>query len=295
MSKQIPIDPSAIVDLPHNDDGTHQIRGDVAYRRQAMVNVVFYGLPGSGDRQWLLIDTGVSGMSGLIISAAAQRFGEGSRPAAIVLTHGHADHVGSAEKLAELWDVPVYAHRLELPYLNGTASYPPADARVGGGLMPVLSKLFSRGPIQLGKRLFTLPDDGAIPHMEGWRWLHTPGHTPGHVSLWRETDRTLIVGDAFITTNQESAYAVATQAPEIHGPPTYFTPDWEAAARSVETLVQLQPQLVVTGHGRAMQGPEMLAAVERLAREFMTIATPPKSIYLEHPARAEDGSAYCKP
>ena len=82
-----------------------------------------------------------------------------------------------------------------------------------------------------------------------------PGHTPGHISLWRERDRTIIAGDAFITTNQESAYAVAVQAEEMHGPPKYFTPDWSAAKSSVQRLAALEPDVVVTGHGRAMRGP----------------------------------------
>ena len=90
--------------------------------------------------------------------------------------------------------------------------------------------------------------------MPEWRWLHTPGHAPGHISLWREADRALIVGDAFITTAQESAYAVATQQPELHGPPMYFTPNWIAARSSVETLAALQPGIVITGHGPAMEG-----------------------------------------
>jgi glyoxylase-like metal-dependent hydrolase (beta-lactamase superfamily II) len=70
-----------------------------------------------------------------ILSAAQARFGESGRPSAIVLTHGHFDHVGPLETLAAEWDVPVYAHPLEHPYLNGTTSYPPPDPTVGGGLM----------------------------------------------------------------------------------------------------------------------------------------------------------------
>ncbi len=66
-----------------------------------------------------------------------------------------------------------------------------------------------------------LPDDGSVPEMGGWRWLHTPGHTPGHMALWREADRTVNAGDAFITTRRESAYAVTVQEPEMHGPPMY--------------------------------------------------------------------------
>lgn len=110
--------------------------------------------------------------------------------------------------------------------------------------------------------------------MPGWRWLLTPGHSVGHVSLWREADRSLIVGDAFVTTNQESVYAVITQAEELHGPPAFMTPDWPAAERSVQSLAELKPELVVTGHGKAMRGAEMRAALETLAINFQKIAVP---------------------
>ena len=112
--------------------------------------------------------------------------------------------------------------------------------------------------------------------MPGWRAIHTPGHTPGHVALWRESDRTLLAGDAFITTRQESAYAVLTQKPEMHGPPRYYTPDWDAARESVRKLAALEPELVVTGHGPAMQGPEMRDALRQLAADFDRIARPPR-------------------
>lgn len=292
MGQQIPLSAETIADLPHPDDATSEIAPDLAYRRLALVNVVFFGKPGCGDRGWVLIDTGIPGFINRIKRAAEERFGDGARPAAIVLTHGHFDHIGNVEKLAREWDVSIYAHELEMPYLNGTSSYPPPDPTVGGGLMPWLGPLFPRGPINVLPWLVSLPVDGTVPGMPGWRWLPTPGHTVGHVSLWRESDQTLIAGDAFVTTNQESAYAVATQAEEMHGPPTYFTVDWEAAGASVRRLAGLDPKLVVTGHGRAMRGPEMLTALKTLARDFERIAVPAKGRYVEHPAKAEGASAY---
>jgi glyoxylase-like metal-dependent hydrolase (beta-lactamase superfamily II) len=295
MSHQIPITSDAIADLPHPDDATREIAADLAYKRLAMVNVVFYGLPKCGDRKWVLIDAGLTGLTGLIESAAEERFGAGARPSAILLTHGHSDHVGGLEKLAAQWDVPIFAHPLEVPYLNGTASYPPADAWVGGGIMPFISKLFPLGPIDVSRRLHALPADVRVPHMPGWRWLHTPGHAAGHISLWRESDRALIVGDAFITTNMESAYSVATQEEELHGPPQFLTHDWEAARQSVQALAALDPEVVITGHGRAMRGPKMRAALRKLASHFDQIAVPRDGHYVSHPARAEDGSAYREP
>jgi glyoxylase-like metal-dependent hydrolase (beta-lactamase superfamily II) len=118
-----------------NDDGTHEIADDVAYKRLAIVNVVFVGQSGPADRDWILIDAGLPGFAGAIKRAAKERFGTGSRPAAILMTHGHFDHVGSLETLADDWETPIYAHLLEQPYLDGLSAYPPPDPGVGGGLM----------------------------------------------------------------------------------------------------------------------------------------------------------------
>ncbi len=292
MTQQIPIDAGAEVGQTDSKDGTHEIRPDLAFRRLIMANVVFFGPPGAGDRGWVLVDAGVPGTRGLIESAAAARFGPDARPCAIVLTHGHFDHVGALEELAAAWDVPVYAHPLEHPYLDGRAAYPPGDPSVGGGLMASLAGLYPTRPVDVSGRLRALPEDGGVPGMEGWRWIHTPGHSPGHVSLWREEDRALIVGDAFVTTAPESVYAVAVQTPEIHGPPRYFTVDWTASRGSVARLAALRPALAVTGHGRAMAGGAMLAGLDALARDFDAVAAPKRGLYLGRPARAEDGSAY---
>ena len=70
----------------------------------------------------------------MILRAAAERFGADARPAAIIMTHGHCDHVGALEDLAQEWDAPVYVHPRELPYLSGRAAYPAGDPSVGGGL-----------------------------------------------------------------------------------------------------------------------------------------------------------------
>jgi glyoxylase-like metal-dependent hydrolase (beta-lactamase superfamily II) len=288
MAQQIPVDPNCVV-ADENPDGTMKAAPDVAYQRLLLVNVAYYGRPGSGPGEWVLIDAGVPGTYNTILGAAEKRFGAGNKPAAIVLTHGHFDHIGALKGLAEHWDVPIYAHELELPYLDGRSSYPPPDPAVGGGLMATLSPLYPRGPIDVRPWLRPLPADGSVPAMPGFRWVHTPGHTPGHVSFWRDGDRTLIVGDAFVTTAQESVYGVATQAPELHGPPMYYTTDWDVARRSVERLAALEPELVVPGHGRAMRGPGMLQALTELARRFDEVAVPSRGRYVHAPVAAGEG------
>ena len=264
-----------------------RVADGVFYLCTGIANLFFYGHPGAADREWVLIDTGVFGFGHRIVRAAEELFGKGSRPSAIILTHGHFDHVGAVRKLAEAWDAPVYAHSLELPYVTGRSKYPPPDPTVGGGAMAALSWTYPREPIDLGSRVRALPEDGSVPGMPGWRWVHTPGHTAGHIALFRDADRTLIAGDAFVTTKQESALAVLTQRPEVHGPPAYFTPDWEAARRSVQELAWLQPAVAATGHGVPLRGEAMRHALNDLAREFDARAVPEHGRYVDQPAVAD--------
>jgi len=244
-----------------------------------IVNVYFVGDPEKSD-DWVLIDAGIPGSENKILSEAAIRYGEAKPPKAIILTHGHFDHVGAVKELAEGWGVPVYAHSEELPYLTGKKSYPPGDPSVGGGLMAMISPLYPNEPINLVDIAKPLPADGTVPHMEKWRFIHTPGHTPGHISLFREEDRSLIVGDAFITVKQESALAVFTQEEAIHGPPAYFTPDWDQARKSVKKLEALKPKIAYTGHGQVICGERLEKQLQYLAEHFDAVAIPKKGRYV---------------
>ncbi len=226
------------------------------------------------DGSWTLVDAAIPFSAGRIKSWAEKTFGKA--PNAIVLTHGHFDHVSAAEELAEAWGVPVYAHPLEAPYLSGQKEYAAPNTGAGGGLMPLLSPMFPRGPIDLGPRLRMLrADDGAVAELPGWTLLRTPGHTPGHVSFWRAADRTLLPGDAFCTTKPESFFeASMAQHVELHGPPAYFTSDWDAARASVGRLAELDPAVVAPGHGKPLAGDGVAEALRRLAARFDEVAVP---------------------
>lgn len=265
-----------------------RVAADVAYLRDRIVNLAFVGQPGAGDREWTLVDAGLYGSADRIAAAAAALFGPAARPAAIVLTHGHFDHVGALRTLADRWDAPVHAHELELPYITARSAYPPPDPTVGGGAMARLAGLYPRRPIDVRGRAHALPADGTVPGMPGWRWIHTPGHTPGHVSLYREADGALIVGDAFVTTKQESLSAVISQRREMHGPPAYFTPDWGAAKASVERLAALRPEIALTGHGRPMFGDRLRRDLDWLAGNFDRLAVPASGRYVHAPAVADE-------
>jgi glyoxylase-like metal-dependent hydrolase (beta-lactamase superfamily II) len=243
--------------------------------RIVFVNVFGVSHP---DGTWTLIDAGIPGSAPLIRSWAEKHFGK--PPIALVLTHGHFDHVGAARTLADEWNIPVYAHTLEFPYLTGEQAYPPPNPGAGGGMMALLSPLYPKDPIDIGDRLQALPsgstgDLSEVPQLPGWQVLRTPGHTPGHVSFFRESDRTLIVGDAFCSTKPESFFEAAlAQQPELHGPPAYFTSDWNAARQSVEQLADLEPATVALGHGKSLSGPGVAAELRQLATRFVETAVP---------------------
>lgn len=233
----------------------------------------------STEDGFVLVDAGMPGAAEEIKGMITERFGEHARPQAIVLTHGHFDHVGSLVELLEEWRVPVYAHERELPYLRGKKDYPPGDPGVDAGLVAKMSPMFPNHGINIGDQVQMLPEDGSIPVMPGWKWIHTPGHTPGHVSLFREQDRALIAGDAFVTVKQESLFKVLTQTQEISGPPRYYTTDWDAAYESVKKLEALKPEAAVTGHGVPMTGEELRRNLKFLVENFEEVAMPENSRY----------------
>lgn len=261
----------------------------VAGMKIVFVNVYMAGEGDGKGGAWVLIDAGLYGSAKRIRRAAESVYGRGARPVAILLTHGHFDHVGALRELAETWDVPVYAHPLELPYLTGRSAYPPPDPTVGGGAMASLAWMYPKKPINLSNRVRPLPADGTVPGLPAdWKWLPTPGHTPGHVSFFRGSDRTLIAGDAFVTTKQESALAVMQQRQEIHGPPAYFTPDWVAAQRSVALLTDLAPHVAATGHGVPMYGKQLQEELQELTLHFEELAVPARGRYVQTPAIADE-------
>lgn len=243
--------------------------------------------------EWVLIDAGLKWSCKKIKKMASLIFGKDSKPQCIILTHGHFDHVGSVQTLAEEWDVPVFAHFLERPYLTGRSSYPPPDPTVGGGMMASLSFMYPKKPIDITSRFNLLPENGLVPNLPDWRYIHTPGHAPGHISLFRDEDKVLIAGDALVTTNQESVLSVMTQKRELNGPPKYFTTDWEAAFRSAKLLADLEPSIIASGHGKPMSGPSLQDDLQELIEKFDTKAKPAKGRYVNEAALSnEEGVVY---
>lgn len=253
-----------------NSGKLREVAPDVAYYTNQIVNIVMIGSPGSAD--WVLVDAGMPKSGKEIIKAAQERFGR--PPLAIVVTHGHFDHVGSIVDLILEWNVPVYAHPMETPFLTGTQAYPEPDTSVEGGMLAKISSLYPNEPVEIHEALQNLPPDGSIPGLPGWQWVHVPGHSPGQVALFRESDRILVSADAVITVRQDSMYRVLLQKEEVCGPPVYLTTNWDEAFASVQRLAALSPAILVPGHGNAISGEALQKDLQHLISHWEEEAVP---------------------
>ena len=257
----------------------------------SFVNAYLIGEPGG---PWALVDAGLPGFGWKIRAAAEERFGRDSRPQAIFLTHGHFDHCGNAGALSDHWDVPIYAHRMELPYLTGRSDYPPPDPTVGGAIA-MLSRVLPHGSHDFGARLRTYvsatgepdgaPNTGPLPGLDGWSWVFTPGHSPGHVSIFRAADRTLLAGDALATMNMDSWIEMVVKQRELSPAGNPFISDWEKYPASARTLAGLEPLTLAAGHGYPMTGNDLPGDLERFARH---LSAPRHGRYVAEPARADE-------
>jgi glyoxylase-like metal-dependent hydrolase (beta-lactamase superfamily II) len=268
---------------PHAEE----IAQGVSYVSAGIANLYLIGDDAS---HFVIVDAGMHGYADTIRKVVENRFGPDAAPLYLALTHGHFDHAGSAAALAKHWRVPVYAHRMEIPYLTGKSNYPPPDPTVGGA-MSLLGRFFPSRRVNLNGMVRPLGD--TLPAMDGWQVLFTPGHTPGHVSFFRASDRTLVAGDAFTTVDLDSFGSMATKKQEVSRPPAYFTCDWQKAHESVEHLSDLAPRVLAAGHGVPMSGPEAGEQLRALAEQF---PVPEKGRYVNEPVRAdESGITYLPP
>jgi glyoxylase-like metal-dependent hydrolase (beta-lactamase superfamily II) len=257
-----------------------RIAPDVGWLPVSFANIYFVGRPGG---KWIVVDAGLPGWSNEIMAAAEARFGTGSRPEAIVLTHGHVDHAGSVADLSDKWDVPIYAHRLELPFLTGRSSYPPADPTVGGALA-FLARFFPRRTCNLGARVHELHPH-KVPGAPGWEWQAAPGHSPGHIVLFRRSDRVLLAGDAIGTVNMDSWSGLITARQELSSPPTPFTIDWDAARESVKELAKLRPNVIGCGHGIPIRDSGLPDRMQIFAER---LRPPRRGRYVRRAARTDE-------
>lgn len=233
----------------------------------AAVNVYLVRSGGS----LVLVDTGWRGSAAAVHAAVESVGGPGARPTAILLTHIHPDHSGAALELARGWGLRVLVHPDELMLARGgivPELANPLDRRVIAPVLRLVPRRRLDAMIErdsLERDVEPLDDDLTVPGLPEWRCIPVPGHTPGHVALFRERDRVLLTGDSVLTSRLLSARTLLSRAPVVCGPPRISTWDWRAATSSVAVLAGLRPRVLASGHGRPISGPAVADRLERLA------------------------------
>jgi glyoxylase-like metal-dependent hydrolase (beta-lactamase superfamily II) len=190
----------------------------------------------------VLVDAGL-GFHGPRILAAVK----GRNVATHLITHAHGDHTGSSKAVSDSLGVPVWCGTGDVAAVRD--GRPVAASRV--------QALFKWKPVEVARGLSDGDEVGP-----GFLVLDVPGHSPGHIALWREADRTLVCGDVFLNVNFYTLRA------GLNEPPGLFTVDSSRNRESARRLAELEPALVLFGHGEPLRDPAKLSAFARsLARD----------------------------
>jgi hydroxyacylglutathione hydrolase len=201
-----------------------------------------------------LLETG----EGAVVVDTATRFARrrilrqvaGRGLGAIFITHAHRDHAGAMHAVAEYRGAPVWSSAVDADALEGKAPVPTPNPD------SVMDKLFSgwwKDHHPVARRL----SEGE--RVGDFEVIAFPGHTPGMVGLWRESDRTVLCADTMRTVN------IFTGLPQIGEMPAAFTCDIPESRRSIRKLAALEARTVCPGHGRALRGDEAVEKVQKLA------------------------------
>jgi hydroxyacylglutathione hydrolase len=208
------------------------------------------GFPPNGINVFLLED--------VLVDAASRHAGRrilrqlrGRTVTAHALTHAHPDHQGASKEICEALSIPFWVGERD-----ADAAENPDLIRERQPDHPVArfyDRIF-RGPGRRVDRILHESDEVA-----GFKVLDSPGHSAGHVSYWRESDRVLVLGD--VLNNMD----VITAVPGLHEPKPFLTPDPAENRRSIRKLAALEPALVLFGHGAPLRDADKLQRfVEKL-------------------------------
>jgi glyoxylase-like metal-dependent hydrolase (beta-lactamase superfamily II) len=182
-----------------------------------------------------LIDTGMPRSAGKVLRYIE---GMGRKPSdvhRILLTHHHIDHVGGAEELRGRTGGEVAIHKDDAGFVEGIKT--PSEPRGATGLIfRAVSRLLGLRPFRPDLYL----EDGE--EVDGFKIIHTPGHTPGSISLYLPSRGVLFAGDA-----------LRFMRGRLRGPPERFTEDMDQALRSIEKISNLEFDLMLSGHGEPLK------------------------------------------
>jgi glyoxylase-like metal-dependent hydrolase (beta-lactamase superfamily II) len=166
----------------------------------------------------------------------------------IVLTHCHVDHIRGAASLKAATGAKVAVHEADADFVSGKARYP-SPGGVVGFLFGLMSPFFRVKPVEPDIRLKENDMVGRFVV------LHTPGHTPGSISLYDKEGKVLFVGDT-------ARFLKGT----LEGPPAQFTIDAGQVKTSIERLSKLEFEVMLSGHGdplKAKDAPQMMAELQK--------------------------------
>jgi glyoxylase-like metal-dependent hydrolase (beta-lactamase superfamily II) len=210
-----------------------------------------------------LIDTGVPGQFE-DIKAAIENVGLSfSNLRRVILTHQDVDHIGSLADILEAGGgkIEVYAHADDVPYIEGEKPLIKMDMSRFEGLFASLpedvrEKVKAQfANLQTSKVTHTLEDGETFPFHKGIKIIHTPGHTPGHISLFIEDEKLLIAGDAMVVDAEGI----------LQGPREAVTPDMEKAMASIAKLSAYPIDRVLCYHG-GLYGPNASARIKEISQ-----------------------------
>jgi glyoxylase-like metal-dependent hydrolase (beta-lactamase superfamily II) len=231
-------------------DGVWLLRGDL---RKAM-NIYFLEDEG-GVVQF---DAGTKAMVEAA-KAAGERLGGVKR---VVLGHAHADHRGTAPSLG----VPVFCHPDEVADAEGDAAIAPymdlSQLPIAPRwIYPTLLRRWDGGAVKIAG---TVAEGDEVA---GFRVVHLPGHAPGLIGLWRESDRVAIVSDVVYLIDS-TRLGRPLPPGEASVPHPAWAWDHAKAKESVRKLAALEPAVVCAGHRRPLRGDNLRGALERAAAKY---------------------------
>jgi glyoxylase-like metal-dependent hydrolase (beta-lactamase superfamily II) len=172
-----------------------------------------------------------------------------------IITHAHADHQGSSDRICNKFNLPLYCHENEVYRTEtglATKDYP------SQGILTILQQEFWAGPGHKVNK--TIKENDSIGN---FRVIETPGHSAGHIALFREKDGVLILGDIAANMN------FLTTLVGLHLPSDLFTTDQQENIASLQKVAALHPKIICFGHGPVLKNRnhEFERFVEKCAKD----------------------------
>jgi len=208
-----------------------------------------------------LVDTGFKGRAGGIVKELESIGYFPTDITNIIITHHHTDHIGSLHALKEITWAMVMAHPADADYIDGSLPQPgPSKPAFLGIIMKPFRGLWSTKPVEINT---PLNDGDELPILGGTRIIHTPGHTPGSISLYIPQERLLIIGDVIANRGKLSL------------PSKAFTVDIAQDIQSMRKIADLEFNIACFGHGAPLTRnarPAILNLVNTLEKRYQAEA-----------------------